>query len=198
MHRQRQGGFTLLEMLTVVAILGMFVSLSYPALESMRRRSAVRVLAAELRAIFHRVRSRAITQSDHAGVKFTRTSDGVWRFTVYDDGDGDGVRNDDIERGVDRRLSMPQPLLNSTQIASISLPFARIADPDGGWLPATARAVQFGRSTICSFSSDGRSTPGTIYISDRGGQVYALRVFGATAKIRLLRYDFNAARWEER
>ena len=198
MQSQRQGGFSLLEMLTVIAIIGMFVSLSYPALESMRRRSAVRVLAIELRAIFHRARSRAITRSDNTGVKFTRTNDGEWRFTLYDDGDGDGVRNDDINRGVDRRISMPQPVLNSTAIASIALPLARIADPDGGWLSTTASAVQFGRSTICSFSTDGRSTPGTIYISDRGGQLYALRVFGATAKIRLLRYHFNAARWEER
>ncbi len=196
--QRRQGGFSLLEVLTVIAIIGMFVSLTYPALQSMRRRSAVRAIATELRAIFHRVRSRAITRSDNAGVKFTRNSDGQWRFTVYDDGDGDGVRNDDIDRGVDRRISMPQPVMNSNAIASIALPLARIADPDGGWLATTASAVQFGRSTICSFSTDGRSTPGSIYISDRGGQLYALRVFGATAKIRLLRYDFNAARWEER
>ena len=198
MQRQRLGGFSLLEVLTVIAVIGMFVSVTYPALESMRRRSAVRAVATELRAIFHRVRSRAITKSDSAGVKFTRTSEGEWRFTVYDDGDGDGVRNDDIDRGVDRRISMPQPVMNANSIASIALPLARIADPDGGWLATTASAVQFGRSTICSFSTDGRSTPGSIFISDRGGQLYALRVFGATAKIRLLRYDFNAARWEER
>jgi prepilin-type N-terminal cleavage/methylation domain-containing protein len=195
---QRQGGYTLLEMMTVVAIIGLFVGIAYPNLESMRRRSAVRAVSADLRSIFRRVRSRAISRAVNSGVKFTTNGDGQWNFTIYDDGDGDGVRNNDIAQGIDRRVSMPQPVLNAKQIAGIALPFRRIADPDGGWMATTASAVQFGSSTICSFSPNGTSTAGTIYISDRGGELFGLRVYGVTAKIRLIHYDFRTARWEER
>jgi hypothetical protein len=41
----------------------------------------------------------------------------------------------------------------------------------------------------------GESTPGTIYITDRGLDLYAVRVYGATAKIRVLRYVPATKKW---
>lgn len=194
-HGQR--GFSLVEMLTVVAIIGMFVAISMPSFDSMRRRSAVRAATEDIRAIFRKTRARAITRSANAGLKFSLIA-GRWMFSTYDDGDGDGLRNDDITAGIDRRVSMPQPVLGLSTLAAIGLPRGRIADPDGGWMRATALPVQFGNSTICSFSPTGSSTPGSVYISDRAGNLYAVRMFAASAKVRVLRYDFIRARWEER
>ena len=59
-------------------------------------------------------------------------------------------------------------------------------------------ALQFGNSTICSFSPQGGGTPGTIYISDGISNLYCVRVFGATGRLRMLRYDSGKQKWEER
>jgi prepilin-type N-terminal cleavage/methylation domain-containing protein len=194
----RQGGFTLLEMLTVVAIVGMIVGVSLPAFESMRRRNAVRVATADIRAIFHLARNRAITRGVNTGIKFFRDTEGNWVFAMYDDGDGDGVRSNDIVSGVDRLVTRPKPVLSTIGIASISLPMRPIAHPDGGWLSVSASPVNFNASTICSFSPRGTCTPGTMFLSDRWSEVWAVRAYGATAKLRIMKYDFRAARWEAR
>ena len=69
--------------------------------------------------------------------------------------------------------------------------------PDGDSIPANASPVQFGASTICSFSPIGESTSGTIYLTDAGGLAYAVRVFGGSGKVRLLRYNAGRRRWEQ-
>ena len=192
----KRNGFTLIELLIAIAIIGLTTAIAIPEWQSLRRRSAVRAAASEIRSIFRMARSRAITRSANAGVKFTRGAYD-WQYAIYDDGDGDGVRNDDIQRGIDRRVTAPQYMIRGPELASISIPASVRVDPDGAAMPAGASPVQFGTSTICSFSPLGESTPGTIYLADAAGLAYAVRVFGGTAKVRILRYDVLRRRWEQ-
>lgn len=192
----RKRGFTLIEVLITIAIIGLTTAIAVPNLQALRRRAAVRAAANEIRAIFRSARMRAITRGANTGVKFTPGAYD-WRYAIYDDGDGDGVRNDDIQRGVDRRVTAPQYMIRGAELASISIPASVRVDPDGAAMPANASPVQFGSSTICSFSPVGESTPGTIYLADAAGLAYCVRVFGGTAKVRLLRYDVQRKRWEQ-
>jgi prepilin-type N-terminal cleavage/methylation domain-containing protein len=189
-----QRGFTISELLTTIAIIGMFASISVPAFLSYHRRSAARVAASEIRSIFHLARSRAIARHAHAGLKFS--SDGVvWRYALCDDGDGDGLRNDDLSKGIDRCAGLPRPVLRESGFATIGLPSFPMKDPDGDPFPTPRSPVQFNSSTICSFSPMGQSTPGTIYLTNRDDDVYAVRVYGASAKMRVLRYDRTTTKW---
>ena len=193
---RRSHGYTLIELLTTMAILGMFVSIAYPAFGNFGRRRALRAATAQLRGAFMLTRYRAISTSTNCAMKFVQLG-GVWHFAVYADGDGDGVRNDDITRGVDRMLERPRVVLPESRIVTIGLLREAIKDPDGDPLPPTKSPVTFNRTTLCSFSPLGEATPGTIYLTDRGRELWCVRVFGATAKLRVLRYDLRRKRWVE-
>ena len=187
-------GYTLIEILTVIVIMGTIFVIVVPAFAEMRRRMALRAASSELRAIFHLARMRAITRGRNCGLKFATTS-GQWRFAIYDDGDGDGVRNDDIAKGIDKLVHPPRVILRESRIVTIGLLSEKIKDPDGDPLPPTKSPVHFNSSAICSFSPLGESTPGTIYITDRNRGLWCVRVYGASAKVRTLRWDPDAKRW---
>lgn len=185
-------GFSLIEILAVLAIVGIMALCAIPAFGTYRRRAAMNSEAAELRSILRLARSRAITSGRHAAVKFTRAGN-QWIYSLYEDGDGDGIRNDDIESGLDRRWSGPLPV-RAFSMATIAMLPSSVRDPDGDPLSPTASAVQFNRSTLCSFSPTGSATPGTVYVTD-GTQLCAVRVTGPTGRVRMLRYDSVRRRW---
>lgn len=188
MPTRTQHGYSLSELLITLAVVGMFAAVAFPACSMMLRRAAIRAAVGELRAILHETRQQAITRGVHVGVKFSR--DGAeWQYALYEDGDYDGIRNNDITRGVDRRLTEPRRALRESRAVTIGLLDRVIEDPDGARLRPSQLPVQFNRSTICSFSPIGESTPGTIYLTDRVDGLYAVRVYGATARIRALRFD---------
>lgn len=187
-------GYSLLELLTVIAILGILVTAAVPAFASIHRRGALRAAAVEVRSILNLARSRAIASGKNCGLKFLQIG-GEWHFALYEDGDGDGVRNDDIKRGTDRMVAPPRAVFAPSSIVTIGLLRETIKNPDGEKLKPTQSPVAFGKSAICSFSPLGESTPGTIYLTDHGRDLYAVRVYGATAKVRVLRYDRDKKRW---
>ena len=189
-------GFSLLEIMAVVAIIGIIAIASAPAFANYRRSASMKAEVAELRGILRAVRSRAIMRGAHAGVKFTRAGS-TWVYSLYDDGNGNGIRSAEITSGVDRRYAGPSMLMPQFNIAGIALLSTTIRDPDGDALRPSASAVQFGSSTICSFSPTGSGTPGTIYITDGAGKLCALRVYGASGRVRVLRYDGTARRWSQ-
>ncbi len=198
LRRDSSRGLTLIELLTTIAILGLVVTLTVPAFQNYRRRAAVRAASVELRSIFRLVRSRAVAHSRYAAVKFRQNGD-RWVWSVYEDGDWDGVHNDDIRRGVDRCVGPPRVLLEGIADVAIALPSFPLPDPDTGRVlrPGTS-PVRFGRSTLCSFSPRGAGSSGTIFLTDGHQMCAAVRVYGPTARVRTERYDIATGRWEAR
>ena len=188
-----QRGHSFLELLSVLAILLLFVAIALPAFANIGRKRALRAAVAELRGVFAHTRARAIARNLNCGLKFTKLA-GTWHFAVYQDGDNDGIRNDDINKGVDRLIDRPRSVFRESNLVTIGLLPFNIKDPDGDPLPASKSPVAFNNSTIASFSPLGASTPGSIYITD-GRELWCVRVYGATAKLRSLRYDAAKKRW---
>ena len=189
--RPRTHGYSLVELLLGVAIIGLVLGIAVPNFTAMRNRIAMRAAAAELRSIFHLVRMQAISNGTNRGVKFIQIA-GQWHFILYEDGDRDGVRNDDIKKGIDTPYAPPRVVFREAKNITIGLLEIAVKDADGDPVKSP---VTFNNSAICSFSPIGESTPGTIYITDGAGNLWCVRVYGASAKIRTLRYDREAKRW---
>ncbi len=189
-------GFSLIELLVVLSLMGLFVAVSIPALSTVRSSIVLRAAAQEASASLHFARSRAIARDVNTGVKFTM-ADGKWVYTIYDDTDGDGVRNDDIAAGIDVPLRGATTVLGGEHNVRIGFAHPPPNDPDTGKpFSPSAAAVQFGVSKICSFSKRGEATPGSIYLTDGRGGAAAVRVHGATGRIRIIRYDSGTGKWK--
>jgi hypothetical protein len=157
------------------------VPLLTSGLERARARAAARYLAAQMALL----RTQAVTRSTTIAMRFQSTAGGLL-IAVYGDGNGNGVRTRDIDSGVDRLLETP----------------VRLEDLFPGVLIAVSPvydgpAVDLGGSDLLSFTPAGTATSGTISILGRDGSQFAVRVLGATGRVRLLRFDPVSRQWVE-
>ena len=112
---------------------------------------------------------------------------GGWNYAIYADGDNDGVLNEDIAKGIDKLEQGPEPLVSPRALATIGIPPRGLPDPDGGpRIGPEASPVQFNRSMLCSFASDGSGTPGSIYLRTVAGDAAVVRCSGAGGRISVL------------
>ena len=193
-------GFTLLEALIVLAVLGLMASLGLVRLTSLYRRSALDLAAEEVRSALHQARATAIRYNANAALRFDdRPPVGATR--IYRDGDGDGVLSRDIDTAVDPAVGPPR------RVGSPGLgihygfpPNSRPRDPADPRrrLDRLDDPIRFNLSNMASFDPMGTSTPGTIYLTDGVDGLVAVRVFGRSGRIRILRWDAEADQWRER
>ncbi len=187
-------GFSLVELLFVVSIAGTVAAIATPpalnALDEHRTRGAAHYLAMRLAD----ARFAAIKRSTFVGVRFEAVADD-YRFTSVTDGNGNGVRTPDIQRGDDAVIAAPDMLAWHFAGVTVGL-LAGIPDVDGQPSPS-GDGVRVGPSRILSMNPNGSSSSGTVYLHGRRAQC-AVRVLGTTARVRVLRYDDQRKVWGER
>lgn len=201
-------GFTLIELVVVLAMAGFVLAAGLPALFDASARVRTQAAAAEAVAIMQRARMTAVRSRTRVGILFRNpdgtpagTTNGPWdrvTFTVYGDGDGDGVRRRDIDRGVDPQLQPTTALRRAG--ASVRLGFPPGPAPrDPGdprrRLDRLADPVRFNRSDMIAFGPLGTATAGSLYFTDGKRTLVAVRVFGHTGMIRVLTYDPASEEW---
>jgi hypothetical protein len=119
------------------------------------------------------------------------------RFAVYADGDGDGVLQSDIDRGIDALITPAARLTD--YLGPITLRINQdVPEPEtGAPLTAGADPVRIGRSPLVSFSPLGTATSGTLYVAGPTGPQMAIRILGSTGRMRVLRFDTAARQWRD-
>ena len=177
-------------------MIGLFAAVSTPALLAALSRGRVVTAARELSQDMARLRSDAIASRRSVAMRLT-WSQGRYVYAFYADGDGDGVRSDDIASGRDPVLAPARDLASRYEGVDFGLLDLAIPEvpPNTGALPPASDPVRFGRSDIITFTPQGTSSSGTLYVSDGTGSVAAVVLFGGTGRIRLWRFDRERWVW---
>ncbi|HEY3884514.1 MAG TPA: hypothetical protein VGL62_04860 [Vicinamibacterales bacterium] len=185
-------GFSIVELMFAVAIAGTLTAISVPqglrALDDYRTAAAAHYLAQRLGA----ARIEAIKRSVFVGLRFEDSSPDYLITTVVD-GNGNGLRSADLAKGIDRALTQPDTI--GTHCSGVSF---GILDgvPDADGVPVSSGdGVRIGVSKLLSMNPDGTSSSGTLYVHGVGRSQYAVRVLGATGRIRILKFDFTQLAW---
>lgn len=202
LFRSGQGGWSVAELLTVMAIAAMALTLSLPPAFAWARRErlqgGIRRLAQDLQA----ARWRALASGRSTGLVFTLTANGDLLWTIYGDGDGDGLRRADMDSGVDislsreRRLSQVAPGVRAGLLTGTTLPRVPRLPPQAGWISNPENPVKFGSSRMASFSPQGSASSGSLYLTD-GRDMAALVLNGVTGRLRLFRFNVTRRDWKE-
>jgi prepilin-type N-terminal cleavage/methylation domain-containing protein len=192
-----QRGNSLPELLVVLAILALLATFTTSAMTNVLRRTDLRGAAGHVRDILETANAQGQTKGLYRGVKFYQVGD-EWFYAVYEDGNGNGILTDDINRGIDRRVEGPRRLLEPGTLGRVGFPPSGIVDPDTDRpMPSDSRPVQFGRSNICSFSDYGSCTAGTIYLTDGVSAGAMVRCSGAGGRIRVQYYRLAGSSWSD-
>jgi prepilin-type N-terminal cleavage/methylation domain-containing protein len=194
--RPNARGFTLLELLVVLAVFSIVMTLGVPAILDATARMRVDMAATETATALRLARMTAVRSRTYVAVRFEHAGNTL-TWAIYGDGDGDGVRARDIESGTDPELQAPQPIRRVG--ASVHLGFppgVAPRDPSGhGRLDRLDDPIRFNRSDMASFSAIGASTPGSLYFTDGKRHLAVVRVFGRSGKVKVMAYDPDTETW---
>jgi hypothetical protein len=190
--RRSSRGITLTELLTTLALLSVAAGLSASAANALAGMTSLRAASQEIASVFTQARGRAIHRSIQCGVKWVG-HDGDLTLAIHDDGDGDGVRTDDIESGVDPRVYGPLSVRSRWPKVTVGfIPGFTARDPKGNPAGDLSDPIRFGRSDIASFSPLGDCSPGSVWLGDAKSRQSLVRLTPGTAAITI--YEWAAAR----
>lgn len=196
--RRSEKGFQLVELVVCVWILSVFLALAAPPLFRFSAETRLRLAAEEIVAALQRARWLAARRGMNVAVRFRFQPGGAATYSLYRDGDGDGVLNRDIEAGADPEVAPPRRLDQIGRRVGIGLPGRPVRDPGEPrvLLRRGDDPIRFNRSDLASFGPLGTSTPGSVFVTDGGGGVAAVRVYGRTGKVKVIVYDFEEEVWK--
>jgi hypothetical protein len=117
-----------------------------------------------------------------------------YSYAVYVDGNRNGVRTIEIQRGTDSRLVAPERLVDQFPGVDFgAVPGLPAVDPGG--IPPGDDPIRLGAANLATFTASGTSSSGSLYIRGRNAQ-YVVRIYGQTGKTRVLRFDARSRQWK--
>jgi hypothetical protein len=117
------------------------------------------------------------------------------QLQLFADGNGNGVLQRDIDRGLDPALTQPEWLDDQARDVSLRVN-QTIKDVAGtATIAAGDDPLRIGNTALLTFSPLGSATNGTLYVAAHRGPQLAIRVFGATGRVRVLMFDTQTRLW---
>ncbi len=192
-----QRGATLVEAVVATGIAIVAVGISVPLVTAGRHEQQVIDAARFISGRIALARAGAARRGASIGIVFTPAGDGVG-FRSYVDANGNGIRTSDIDGGIDLPIDVEARLGDHFNGVRFGLSPAAPAIGGGPPVGIDADPIRLGASDILSVSPLGTATSGTLYLRSREGHQAAVSILGATARVRIHQFDFQAGRWRTR
>jgi hypothetical protein len=160
--------------------------------------AAARALGAarHLAALLQRERMEAVRTGRICGLRFDDDGSTIG-FARVADGNGNGLRTAEIVSGVDPVRAPRVRLADAFAGVRFAIVDAVPSIDGGPGLPAGADPVRLG-SSILAFAPTGTATSGTLYLASADRRQFAVRILGATGRVRIFEFDRATARWVPR
>jgi prepilin-type N-terminal cleavage/methylation domain-containing protein len=176
-------GYTLIEVVFATGLVAVLAAAAVPQLtagvERSRTVGAARYLASRLAF----ARAQAVARSANVALLLSAADD-TFIVGTYVDNNADGVRTRDIAAGIDTPIDVPVRLSHLFPHVALFL-----NDP--------AMTSTFDSSALMSFSPLGTASSRTLYLRGADRSEYAVRVLGATGRVRVLRLVASSGAWVE-
>src|SRR4051794_6149084 len=158
-------GYTIVECVFVAGTIATVSSIAVPqvmtGVDALRAAGAARYVSACLQ----RARMEAVMRSADVALEVTQTTTG-YSYAVYVDGNRNGVRSADIQKGTDRRLVPAERL--GDQFPGVEFGAAPgLPAVDAGGTPPGSDPIRLGSSNFATFAAAGTSSSGSLYIRGR-------------------------------
>lgn len=160
------------------------------ARDEYRTRGAAQYLASRV----GQARLGAIRRARFVGLRFESVP-GDYAFTSVEDGNGNGLKTAEILAGTDPSVTRAERLDAKFEGVAFGI-LAGVPDADGAPVDSPD-GVRLGSAAILSMNPNGSSSSGTLYVHGRERTQYAVRVLGATGRVRVLKFVETSRRWVE-
>jgi prepilin-type N-terminal cleavage/methylation domain-containing protein len=188
-------GVSLLELIVVLFLVSVLAMAATANLSATQRRLDFDEFAREIVASLQTCRWKAMNERCYTGI-FIQQSNGIFQFSFYRDANKNGIRTIEIQSGTDPAFLRPLNIYRALGDMEPAVLNGNVPEipPKNGVLDPTD-PVKFGKSNIISFSPDGQSSSGTLYLSCHSqSRMYAIVLYGATAKLTL--WKFCNSKWQ--
>jgi type II secretory pathway pseudopilin PulG len=191
-----RNGWSLIEAIGALAVFGMLVAWVVPIAGRVIADAHAAAAAREFAVLFQALRWNSVNQNRHVGLFFEPVGS-TWQWWEVRDGNGNGLRSAEIGNGTDVKTSGPHRVEAAHRGVRLGFPVGRtipLIPPQRGVLSGSD-PIRFGRSDLISFSPRGRSSSGTLFVTDGRHRLYGVRLYGAATRIRVWRWDDGEMRW---
>ena len=170
-------------------------AIAVPVIGGTLERERTIVGAQYLAGQLQRARLESLKRARSVAVRLEVVGDRT-QLRLFADGNGNGVLQRDIDRGIDPPLT-PAGVARRSGARHLAAhqPGRSPTSPGATTLEPGDDPLRIGNTSLLTFSPLGSATSGTLYVAAHRGPQMAIRVFGATGRVRVLMFDAQTRQW---
>jgi len=185
------------ELIVYLVLVSLVAAVAVPALSAMRASASTAAAVRHLVVAMQALRWNSVAQGRGHGLRFVEDADGIGWYVVRD-GNGNGLRSAEVRDGTDETLTGPHRLADIAPGIAFGFPVVATlpeVPPRSGRIEDRSDPIRIGNSSLLSFGPLGTATGGTLYVTDGHERLYAIVIYGRTAKIRVWRFSSTSGKW---
>ena len=187
-------GAALIDIVVATSLIVVMTAIAVPVVGGSLERERTIVGARYLAGQLLRARLESLKRARAVAVRLEVLGDRT-QLRLFADGNGNGVLQRDIDRGIDPALTPPGWIDDQARGISLRVNQAITDVASSDPIAPGEDPLRIGNTALLTFSPLGSATSGTLCLAAQRGPQIAIRVFGATGRVRVLMFDPRTREW---